>query len=188
MPSITIPSLSTVASVASIAGTGISALGALSTGQANAAAANYSAQVAANNATTASQNAAYATQAGEQAATTQSLKGRAEAQHLKGEIAANGIDVNSGSAVDLEAGQLEKQQLDTETVRQNAALTAYGYRTTATSDIAQSQLDKAQAGFAQQAGLIGAGGSLLSGAGNIGLKWAGLNPTTSTTANGNPFE
>lgn len=169
-----------IAAAASLAGTGISALGALSTGSANAAAANYQAQVAQNNATIANQNAAYAIQSGEQQATTQGLKGRAEGQHLKAEIAANGIDVNSGSAVGLEASQGEKAQLDTETTRQNAAVLAYGYRTQSTSDIAQAQLEKAQAGFDTTAGLLGAAGSLLSGAGNIGFKWSGLTSPAST--------
>ena len=174
MPSITLPSLATVSSIAGIAGAGISAVGALTAGAANASQANYQAQVAANNATTANQNADYAIKAGEQRAANESLKGRAEGQHLKAEIAANGTDVNSGSAVEVRAGQTEKAQLDTETTRQDAALTAYGYRTQSTNFAAESTLQKAAAGFDTTAGIFSAGGSLLSGASNIGMKWSGL--------------
>lgn len=172
--------LSEIAAVAGLAGSGISAIGGITSGAAGAQAANYQAEVAKNNATIANQNAAYAIQAGEQQATTQGLKGRAEGQHLKAEIAANGIDVNTGSAVDLEESQGKKAELDTETTRQQAALTAYGYRTQATSFTAQSALDKAQAGFDTTAGFLNAGGSLLSGASNIGLKWSGLTNPAAT--------
>jgi hypothetical protein len=176
--------LGLVSAVAGIAGSGISALGAISTGEANAASANYQAQVAANNQITANQNAAYAIKAGEQQATNEAFKARAEEQHLKAEIAANGIDVNSGSAVDLRTSAAEKGQLDTETTRQAAALTAYGYRTESTNDAAQAQLLKAQAGFDTTAGFASAGGSLLAGASNIGLKWSGLGTTADTSNSG----
>lgn len=175
--------LGEIAAGASLLGTGVSALGAISTGQANAAAANYQAEVARNNAITAEQNAAYALQAGNQKATNESLKGRAEGQHLKAEIAANSIDVNTGSPVVAETTEQQKAQLDTETTRQDAALAAYGYRAQSTNFTAQSQLDTAKAVFDTTAGFIGAGGSLLSGAGDIGLKWAGLtNPSSSRSA------
>ena len=170
--------ISEIAGIAGIAGSGISALGSLSSGQANAAAANYQSQVALNNQIVANQNAQYAIKAGEQRATNEGLKGRAEEQHLKAEIAANGIDVNSGSAVDVEESAAKKSQLDTETTRQSAALEAYGYRVNAADQGAQAQLLRAQAGFDTTAGFMGAGGSLLSGASNIGRKWADLGGST----------
>jgi len=175
--------IATAAAIAGIAGSGVSALGALSTGSANAAMANYQAEVARNNQVTANQNAQYAIQAGNQAAATESLKGRAEGQHLKAEIAANAIDVNTGSAAQVEASQTEKAELDTETTRQNAALTAYGYRTAASGYGAEATLAQAQAGFDTTAGYLGAGASLLSGASNIGSKWAALNPSVNPDAN-----
>ncbi len=166
--------IATAAAIASVAGSGISAIGAITSGQANAAEANFQAQVAKNNAVTANQNAAYAIKAGEQDAVTVGLKGRAGAGALKTAVAANGIDVNTGSAAQLEEGQARAAQLDTETTRQKAALLAYGYRTQGVNFTAESALQKAKAGFDTTAGFTSAAGSLLSGASAFGGKFGNL--------------
>ena len=62
-----------------------------------------------------------------------------------------------------------------EQTRQDAALQAYGYRTTAVSQAAQSQLLRAAAPMDVAGGFLTAGGTLLSRASNIGFgKWAGM--------------
>lgn len=162
-----------------IIGAGISAVGTIEQGQATANAANYSAQVAKNNALIANQNAGYATAAGIQQADTSSRKGAAIGGKIKAAQAANNIDVNTGSAVGVQAGQRETSQLDTETVLNNAELQAYGYRTQATGYTAQAGLDTAQAEQAPIGAAIGATGSLLSNASSIGTKW--------TTATNSPL-
>ena len=80
-------------------------------------------------------------------------------------MAANGVDVNTGSAVGVEAGERETSNLDAETVLNNAELTAYGYTTQASNFNAQAQQDVI-------GGDIGAAGSLLSNASSIGFKWS----------------
>ena len=144
-----------------MAGAGISAYGQVEQGKATANAANYSSQVAANNATIANQNAAYATAAGETNAAATSLKGRAQSGKIKATQAASGIDVNTGSAVDVQEGNRETNKLDTETVLNNAELQAYGYRSAATGYTAQSQLDTATAEQAPIGADIGAAGGIL---------------------------
>lgn len=161
----------TAALVGSAVGAGTTAVGKVESGQATANAANYSAQVANNNAIIANQNAVYAEQAGNVAATTQSLKGAQVAGKIKVGQAAAGIDVNTGSAKAVQVGQRVASNLDTKTVVNNADLTAYGYRTAATSDTAQAQLDKLTAEQAPIGADLSAGGGLLSSASALGGKW-----------------
>ncbi|MFZ0207638.1 MAG: hypothetical protein WAL59_16325 [Roseiarcus sp.] len=87
------------------------------------------------------------------------MKGAAELGAFRTGLAANNIDVNSGSSVDLEASQRQKGELNDETTLFNSQLQAYGYRVNATSDTAQAQLDEATAENAPVgAGLSAAGG------------------------------
>lgn len=169
-----------LALIAGVVGAGVSAAGAVEGGQATANAANYQAQVSKNNADIAIQNAAYAEQAGVAKATAQGLKGAQVAGKIKTGQAAGNIDVNTGSALDVQAGQREASLLDTETVLNNSELEAYGYRSKAVSDTAQSQLETLTAEQAPIGADIGAAGSLLSSASSLGYKW-------STGGGGNPF-
>jgi hypothetical protein len=168
-----------LALAAGIAGAGVSAVGAVEQGQATSNAAAYSAQVAANNATIANQNAEYATAAGVQQAADTSLKGAAKSGKIKAGQAASGIDVNTGSAVAVQEGQRETDKLDAETVLNNAELKAYGYRSAATGFTAQSGLDTAESEQAPIGADIGAGGSLLSNASSLGFKWSTAGPASS---------
>lgn len=153
-----------IAAAASLAGTATSALGAITAGNANAAAASYAAQVARNNETIANQNANYAIAAGERKATDQALKERQQRAAITAGLAGHGIDVNTGSAADVRVSQAELGQLDVETVRQQGAVTAYGYRTQATNYGAQAKLDTMQADNDVASGWLKGVGSLLSAA------------------------
>lgn len=162
-----------VAAGAAIAGTAVSGYGAYEQGQAASHTAAYQAEVANNNQKIANQNADYAARAGEAKATAQSLKGANTAGMVRTAIAANNVDINSGSPTNVEASQREESNLDTATTLNNSLLQAYGYRTQAANFGAQSALDTTESSQANIAGDIGAGGSLLSGAGSVGFKWAG---------------
>ena len=161
------------AAVAGLAGGATTAVGGIEQGQATANAANYAAQVAQNNATIANQNATYATAAGQTQAANQSLKGAATAGRIKASQAASGIDVNTGSALNVQEGQREQSQLDTETVLNNAELQAYGYRSQAMGFTAQSGLESQEAEEAPIGGALNATGDLLSSASSVGLKYGG---------------
>jgi opacity protein-like surface antigen len=151
-------------------GAGISAFGAVESGIAQQHSANYQAQVAQNNAITANQNAVYSEHAGQTQATQASLKSAEKQARVKGALAANGIDVNSGSAVDVQESQREVGKLDTETTMANANLQAYGYRTQQAGFESQEKLDKATADNAVPGAILGATGGLLSNASAIGVK------------------
>lgn len=156
-----------------IAGAAISAVGTIGSGIAAGNAAAYQAQIARNNAIVANQNAAHASAAGAQQEETESLKGAANIGGIKAAQAANGVDVNSGSALDVQESAREENQLTSENVLNNAELTAYGYRTQAASDTAQAALDQTEAEEAPIGAGIAATGGLLSSASSLSFKWAG---------------
>jgi len=154
-----------------VAGAGVSAVGTVLGGIAAGNAASYQAQVARNNAIIAGNNATYAEQAGAAKAEAEGRKNAAVAGAIKSKQAANGIDVNTGSSVDVQTSQRETGELDAETVLNNAELQAYGYRTQQTGFESQAKLDEAQAAFAPIGAGLGAAGGLAANVSSIGSKW-----------------
>ena len=163
--------------------------------QAAQTAANYSAKVAENNSIVAQQNADRAIEAGQQKAQTASLKNAATVARIGAGMAANGIDVNSGSAVDVQESQRKTGVLDAETVLSNAQLEAYGYRTQASNFDSEAALDTYRGSSAAAAGGIAADAtgtaadaSLLSSSSALAFKWstsgANLGGGSSTPAYG----
>lgn len=152
-------------------GTGISAIGAMQSASATAAASRYQAQVAANNATIAQQYATSATEAGEAKAEATSLENRQKLGQIGAAQAASGLDVDTGSPVDVRSTQRAIGQLNVENVLQQGQQTAYGYRVQGTNYQAQSGLLQSEAGQAETAGTLNVAGSLVSGASNLGSKY-----------------
>lgn len=165
-------SLAVMSLVAGAAGTGVSAVGAVESGYAKSEAASYRSQVAANNAKLAQDDATREMQAGDVAAFNRGLKTRAQIGSQKAAQGASGIDVNSGSAVDVRAGTEELGMLDALTIRSDAAKRAYARQVEATSYTAQSQLEQAESEQDVTAGWMSGGGTLLSGASSVGGNWA----------------
>lgn len=163
-----------IAAGAAVLGAVVSAVGTIGAGQAAAANANYQAQVAQNNATIANQNAQHALEAGQANAEQKSLQGAAQIGAIKADEAANGVDVNSGSALDVQTSQRELNKLGTLNTENAAQLTAYGYRAQASQYLAQAQLDQTEANQASDSSYLSAAGSLLGGASSIGTKFGGL--------------
>lgn len=160
------------------AGAGISAIGAIEGGEATAAAANYQAQVAQNNAIIAGQQARYASAAGQEQATVTGLQGAALGGKIKASQGANGVDVNSGSAVKVQQSQREATSLNEQQVENTAQQQVYGYRAQAVGDEATSQLETMEAEQAPIGADLGAAGGLLGSASSLGFKWQGAqNPT-----------
>jgi hypothetical protein len=173
--------------IAGLAGSAISAVGTLFSGSSTAAADAYQAQVAANNAKIATQQSKFDIQAGEIQAVNQGLKTKATVGQQKAAQGASGIDVNSGSAVDVRAGTASRGVLDTLTIRSNAAKKAYSDEVTATSDTAQGQLDTFAGETATTGSEIGAAGTLLSGASTVGANYAKLQNSVGSGAAGTGF-
>ena len=147
-----------------LASAGMSAYGALQSGNAGYQSGMYQAAVAMNNAAIANQMADREGFAGEVASGLESMRGGARVGDEKAAMAANGVDVNSGSAVDVAVSQRMQSKLSADTTMNNALLKAYGYLVQAQSDMAQAQLDVMGANNKRSAGRISAFGDLLSGA------------------------
>lgn len=161
-----------IAAVAGIAGAGVATYGAISSGEAAAANATYQSQVAVNNAAIAKQNASFDMASGEVEAGTEGLKQRAALGSIKAAQGANNIDVNSGSAVDVQTGAKELANVDTATIVSNASKKAYGDLAEASNQQAQSELLKQQAGQEETAGYVSGLGSFLSGVSSVGANWS----------------
>lgn len=153
------------------AGAVASAGAAVYSGNAQAAQAGYQAQVAANNATIAQQNATYALQAGAAKEQASRIKTAALVAQQKAIQGASGLDVNSGSDVDVRGSTNVLGELDALTIRNNAAREAYGYGTQGSNFTAQAGLDRAAASNDATSGYIGGASSLLSSASSIGEKF-----------------
>ena len=161
------------ASLASTAIGGVtSAVGAVKAGSAEASAAKYNSEVAAQNAAQQKTNTEIAGQAGAQQAGMSSMKTRNELGAILTNQAASGLDVNSGSPLDVRSSARELGQLDALTVRSNATRSAYGYQVQSASDTGESQLGKAEASNDLAGGYVNAGGTLLSSAGTAGMNFA----------------
>lgn len=172
------------AAIIGAVGTVLSAAGKISSANAQANAASYQAQVAQNNSILAEQQAQRTAAAGEQAAMQKGLQTRAQVGAIRAAQAASNIDVNSGSAADVQTSAAELGQLDTEREINRSALEAYGYRTQSSDFQARSQLDQMQATSARTAGFFDATGSLLAGAGSAAGKYAKWRALTGSGSNG----
>lgn len=182
---VALAALPLIATVAGGVGAGVSAYGAYESGQANKSAAAYQAEVAANNAKIAQQNATWDIQAGEVAADNQGLRTRGAVGAEKAGQGAAGVSVNSGTAPDVRAATEALGMQDAMTIRSNAARAAYGAEVQATSDTAQSQLDTMQSRQAGIAGDLSAGGSLLQGISTVGGRYAAWQNSAGPGSSGN---
>lgn len=155
----------------SIVGGVVNAIGKVREGQAQAAFARYQAQVARNNKIIADQNADWSMRAGRHEATIQGLRTREIAGQTKADIAASGIDVNSGSAVDVVNATRRAGMMDEATILSNASKEAYGWTTQGANFEAQAGLLELEATEAERSGKFNAFSSLLGSATNIASNW-----------------
>jgi hypothetical protein len=158
-----------MAMVLGIVGGLISAVGTIAGGVAQANALRYQAQVAHNNAIIAQQTATRSLEAGRIASENKSLQEAEQGGAIKAAQAAGGVDVNTGSNVEVQKSHRIIGALDTATVMSNAEMQAYGYRVQGYNQEAQAGLDTAEAKQAEIGGVIGGVGQAFGAA----SKWFG---------------
>lgn len=154
----------------------LNAAGTAEQASASATSARYQSAVAANNAAIARNKAETAIQIGERKAEQQGLKNRAQMGAIVAQQAGNGLDVNTGSPKQVQESQRQIGQLDTMTIRSDAAREAHGYNVEAANFDAESKMAKKAAKRAKQAGQVGILASLLDSAASMGgayLSFAG---------------
>lgn len=111
----------------------------------------YNSAVANNNATISERAAVDAEERGQIEADEHREKVDRLIAQQKAGISASGVEINSGSALDLMVGTREIGELDALRIENNAQREAYGYRTQGMNYQAQAQLDR----YAGNTGAIG---------------------------------
>lgn len=171
MPDFGITEIAIAGAVLSAVGTGVAAYGQVQQGEAAQAQAAYQAGVYRNNQILA-ERAAEDEQAAGRAAVqrsqlaTKQLQGRQRAV-----LAGNGVQVDTGGALDITSDTAAMGALDQETIRNNAERKALAYRAQGANFQADAQLATMRGDALSSAGDSAAFGTLLSGAGSVASKW-----------------
>lgn len=158
-----------------LAGAAVSAVGTIQQGQAAKAAGAYNNRVQQQNAITSEALAKDAEDRGRiaeqrQRQQTASLMGRQQAV-----LAAKGIDLGSGTPLDILSQSAEYGELDALTIRHNASNEALGYRVQANNQRTSGQMALLEGKNAATGSYYQAGGTLLGGASKAGGYWYNLN-------------
>lgn len=149
-----------VLGVMAVAGAATSAVGTYTAGQAKASADDYNAKVADNNAKMLQQQAAAESERVRD-------RGRRILATQRAALSAAGIDVDSGSPVDVGYDSGIQAELD--------RLTAlYRGDVSSTSETAQASLYRSSARDARICGALGAGGTLLGGLAQAGVTYSSI--------------
>lgn len=136
-----------------IATLGLNAAAGAYTASAQRAAGEYEQQVAERNATIAEQQAEQARQIGNMEEERQLRRVRAVVGSQRATLAANGLDVNSGTALDLQAETAGFGAADALNLRSNALREAWGFKVDATNQRNAGRAARAQ-GNNQAAGTL----------------------------------
>lgn len=151
------------------AGMAASTAGAYKTAAGQKAALKYQANVAANNAEMADAQAQAAIVAGQREEQAVRLKTASTLADQKAIAAANGVDIGSGSPLELMASTKIFGEDDALTVRDNANRTAWAYRQQGRGFRNEAAMDRSAAGSISP--WMSAGTSLLTSAGAVSDKW-----------------
>ncbi len=149
----------------------LSASGNLQKGESQSRMYTYQAGIADLNRRIALSNRDYAIYSGGEEAKRFGMKSAQVAGSIKAKQSASGIDVRSGSSVDVQQSQKAVSDLDMATIRNNAARKAYGFQVEADTDVLQTAAYTSAAADSLKAGNIAAAGSLISGASSVSDKW-----------------
>ena len=146
--------------ISGVVGTAVSAFGAIQAGNAQNDVAKYNAQVANNNATAEQQRAAY------DAGLIKDERRRVIGSQ-RAAMAANGLEISSGSPVAVLGDTSGQAEMD-------ILARLYGGESAATAYRNDATRMKIEGKAAKQAGMIGAGSTLLTGLGSTMKTWQAL--------------
>lgn len=157
---------------ATIAGGITQAAGAKAAGQAALQQNNYQAGIAEINSKIATQNADYARNQGEIQATQYGIKSAQRQGAIRAGQGASGVDVNTGTAVDVRASQKKVSDMDLAQIRTNAAKTAYDFDAQAVGFDNQATLYRMAGANAVTAANYQATASILGTVSSVASKWS----------------
>lgn len=156
---------------ATVIGAGIGIMGQMQQANSQSNAMKYNAEVAANNQVEADQAAVVAQQQG---AVQQQQKAYQEDVLIgqqKAGLAANGVDVGSGTAVDLLSDTKAAGELDQLTIVNNAQREAMGFKNQSINYSNQAQLDEASSAATLEGGNLKAAATFATSAGQVANQW-----------------
>lgn len=172
---VTITAIASVtAAVAAVAGGAVAAVGSYQQGKAQKAQYEYQAKVNEENAKIAQQNANVQRQQGIEEARLQRLKTASVIGSQQAAMAANGIDVTQGTAVDVIGDTAAMGELDALQTQYNYEMKAMGYETEAGNFKNQANLDRISGQNAYTAGIYNSISQGLAGierGASIASKW-----------------
>jgi len=155
----------------SLAGAASAAQGQRHAAEAKAAEYRYQAQIDENNRNVALWKAADAKARGAKDEAAHRVKVAALKGRQRSALAASGVELGSGSALDILGDTAALGELDALTIRSNAERESYEHNVVASNLKANAGMKRMGADNAIIAGKIGAQTSLLSGAGSVASKW-----------------
>jgi len=161
-----------VGTVATLASTGVAYEGSQQTAAAQKSSADYNAAVAKNNATLAAQNAQTTLQQGDIAQQRDYQEGAQRMGAIRAAMGANDVQLNSGSALDLQGDAARTTQQNVQATGYNSLVQAIGLRNQAIDYTSQSGLDIAQGQNDQTAGAYSGLSTIIGGASSVSSKWA----------------
>lgn len=158
-----------ISAATSVIGLGLQAYGAMTSSNAQKNAYNYQAQVSANNAKIAEWNAQDALRRGEQAEMDLRRKTAALKGNQRASLAARGLDISEGSALNILTDTDYFGEYDALTIRNNAEKQAWSAKIEGNNATANSELLRMRA--AAENPLMEGAGTLLAGAGSVADRW-----------------
>ena len=158
-----------VAPAIQVAGAGLSAVTAYSNSRSTRSAYEAQAQVARNNAVIAGWQADDVLARGDRAVSVQRSKTRQLKGAQRAAMAANGVDLNQGSALNILSDTELFGEMDADTIANNAAKEAWAIRNQANGFTYEAAQASARA--ANESPLMATAGSLLTSAGKVAGRW-----------------
>lgn len=156
------------------AGTALAAVSPILSGYAQSRSASYQAQVAANNARIATQNATTALQQGTSEQQQQQMKTAALVGAQMAAQAGSGVDVNTGSALDVRSSARALGELSVLDIGYNARTRANAFLSQAQSETAQGQIYRSESRSDLLSGFLSPGASLIGAMRSVAPKWYSL--------------
>ncbi len=163
--------LSTLSLASSAGGGLLSAFGAIGEGKSQKSMYGYQATVARMNADIDRQNAAWELQKGGVEQQQYGMKASQQFAQIRADQGASNLDVNTGSARDVQTSQQKITSMDLQQIGANAAKTAYDYTVRAAMDENQAKVYDVAGANAEKAGFFKAAGSIIGTAGSVSSKW-----------------
>jgi hypothetical protein len=166
-------------------GVGVTVMGQSAAADAQKQALDYQAAVSRNNAILAGRASDDALARGQVAEQNAAMAGKQLVGKERASLASNGVDVNSGSALDITTDTAGQNKLDQLTIVSNAQREALGFQAQGGNFDANAALQTASADNASNFGV--SAGTALSGLGSVASKWYDFNKQAAP-ATSDPFD